>query len=106
MLSTKLSQEDPMPLMIRQPQRCASLWFGDATFIFQAESTLFRVYGGMLSARSSVFADIISTRPGDDLMIDGCNLVYLPDSAAEVECFFQAIFNSKYVFRLTGRSCN
>lgn len=78
--------------------RCAALWFEDATFIFQAESTLFRVYGGMLTARSSVFADILSIQqPADRDLMDGCNFVCLPDPAEKVECFFQALFNSKYV---------
>jgi len=80
-----------------QPQRCAALWFEDATFIFQAESTLFRVYGGMLCARSSVFADILSIeQPADRDLMDGCSFVHLPDSAEDVECFFQAIFNSNF----------
>jgi len=80
-----------------QPQRCAALWFEDATFIFQAESTLFRVYGGMLCARSSVFADILSIEQhADRELMDGCDFVHLPDSAEDVECFFQAVFNSDF----------
>ncbi|KAJ6567022.1 hypothetical protein B0H19DRAFT_716897 [Mycena capillaripes] len=77
--------------------RVEELWFSDGGLIVQAEQSLFRVSGGILAARSPVFKDMLSfIQPPDAEKIDGCPVVTLPDSAADVTCFFKAIFDSSF----------
>ncbi|KAJ7496683.1 hypothetical protein FB451DRAFT_1208375 [Mycena latifolia] len=80
-------------------RRVADLWFPDATLILRAENTLFRVYPGILSARSTVFGDMISVpQPAEPegRTLNGHPIVLLHDSAAEVEAFLRAMFDSNY----------
>ncbi|KAJ7064278.1 hypothetical protein C8F01DRAFT_1022289 [Mycena amicta] len=81
------------------PLRVQDLWFPDATLVFQAENTQYRVYAGLLAARSSVFADMLAfPQPADADCdtVDGCPLIVLPDEAHDVTCFFRAIFDSSF----------
>jgi hypothetical protein len=76
------------------PTRVEELWFSDGGLVVQAEQSLYRVSGAILAARSPVFKDMLSfTQPPDAETIDGCPVVRLPDSAADVTCFFKAIFD-------------
>jgi hypothetical protein len=81
-------------------ERVDELWFPDANLILRAENKLFRVYGGVLGARSSVFRDMVAfpqpAHPEGDIM-DGIPVVRLHDSAGEVEEFLRAVFDSRYV---------
>ncbi|KAK6991761.1 BTB domain-containing protein [Favolaschia claudopus] len=83
-------------------RRVEDLWFPHAALILRAENTLFRVHSDILSARSSVFQDMISfpqpTQP-DGETVDGCVVVRLQDSAAELEAFLRAIFDSSFFER-------
>ncbi len=77
------------------PTRVEELWFSDGGLVVQAEQSLFRVSAGILAARSPVFQDMLSfTQPPDAQSIEGCPVVKLLDSAADVTCFFRAIFDS------------
>ncbi|KAJ7041874.1 hypothetical protein C8F04DRAFT_994138 [Mycena alexandri] len=77
--------------------RVEELWFFDGGLVVQAEQSLYRVSGGILAARSPVFKDMLSfTQPSDSETIDGCPVVKLHDSAADVTCFFRAIFDSSF----------
>ncbi|KAJ7447939.1 hypothetical protein B0H11DRAFT_351662 [Mycena galericulata] len=78
-------------------ERCQDLWFADCGLVVRAENLLFRVSGGMLAARSPVFADMLAfAQPDDAEMIDGCPVVALPDPAREVEVFLMALFNHEF----------
>ncbi|KAJ6590089.1 hypothetical protein DFH09DRAFT_222117 [Mycena vulgaris] len=80
-------------------KRVPDLWFPDANLIFRAENTLFRVHGGILAARSTVFGDMVTVpQPAhpDGQTLDGHPIVYLHDSAAEVEVFLRAMFDSNF----------
>ncbi|KAJ7610474.1 hypothetical protein FB45DRAFT_844591 [Roridomyces roridus] len=80
--------------------RVEDLWFSDGTLVIQAETKLFRVAGGILAARSSVFKDMLSIpQPSDQAAIDGCPSVFLHDSAQDVEYFLKAIFDSSFFER-------
>ncbi|KAJ7455106.1 hypothetical protein FB451DRAFT_1099413 [Mycena latifolia] len=92
---------DP-PQLLRAP----GLWFEEDNLILRAENTLFRVSKGVLAARSSVFRDMLSfpqagfpfpqkDDDGDE-HIDGCPVVRLHDSAADVAYFLRAIFDSSF----------
>ncbi|KAJ7718954.1 hypothetical protein DFH07DRAFT_898908 [Mycena maculata] len=79
------------------PSCIEELWFTDSGLIVRAENSLFRVSGAILAARSPVFKDMLSfPQPPDAEILDGCPVVRLPDSAADVTCFFRAIFNSSF----------
>ncbi|KAJ7092909.1 hypothetical protein B0H15DRAFT_882820 [Mycena belliarum] len=81
------------------PESVAELWFPDASLIFQAELSLYRIHSGILAARSSVFRDMLAfpqpTETEGDSM-DGCPRIVLHDRAADVTVFFRAIFDSSF----------
>jgi hypothetical protein len=81
-----------------QLNRVLDLWFEDDNLILRAENSLFRVSKGVLAARSSVFRDMLSfPQTEEEERIDGCPVVRLHDSAADVTCFLRAIFDSRCV---------
>ncbi|KAK7013083.1 BTB domain-containing protein [Favolaschia claudopus] len=76
------------------------LWFPDADLILRAEDSIFRVYGGFLGARSSVFRDMISfPQPPTQIegeMLNGRAVVRLHDSPTEATSFLRAVFDSSF----------
>ncbi|KAJ7435943.1 hypothetical protein FB451DRAFT_1153424 [Mycena latifolia] len=79
------------------PQRDPELWFEDGNLVLQAGNSQFRVYRGILAARSPIFQDMLSfPQPPDSEMVDGCPLVRLPDAENEVSEFLKAIFIPEY----------
>ncbi|KAJ7221390.1 hypothetical protein GGX14DRAFT_353760 [Mycena pura] len=88
-------------------QRVQDLWFPDGNIILQAGNTQFRVYQGILAARSPIFQDMLSLRvvqPQDAELVEGCPLVHLPDSANEVTAFLKAIFDSEFFPSFPGHT--
>ncbi|KAJ7119172.1 hypothetical protein C8R44DRAFT_673527 [Mycena epipterygia] len=78
-------------------RRVQELWFEDGNLVIQAGRSQFRVYRGVLAARSSVFQDMLSfPQPPDSELVEGCPLVRLHDNPAEVSVFLKAIFNSEF----------
>lgn len=99
-------QNTDQPALHRVPE----LWFDDDNLILRAENHLFRVSKGVLAARSSVFRDMLSFplpppmqddrgggggEGGGEDLIDGCPVVRLHDSPADVTVFLRAIFDSR-----------
>ncbi|KAK7062408.1 BTB domain-containing protein [Favolaschia claudopus] len=85
----------------KTPTRIKDLWFANADLVLRAENSIFRVYSGILGARSSVFRDMIafpqpSVPSAQEDTIDGCNVVQLHDKAAEAEVFLRAVFDSSF----------
>nr|GAT54144.1 predicted protein [Mycena chlorophos] len=79
--------------------RVLALWFDDGTLVVRAQTTLFKVHSSVLSARSSVFRDMLAFPQDNDGGIEafeGCPLVALPDEAEEVKSFLLAIYDSSY----------
>ncbi|KAF9444700.1 hypothetical protein P691DRAFT_806963 [Macrolepiota fuliginosa MF-IS2] len=74
------------------------IWYEDGNIILQTDTALFRVYSGLLAARSSVFKDMLAFPPPPEgnLTLDGCPVVRLYDSTEDVRCFLNAIFDSGY----------
>ncbi|KAJ7119085.1 hypothetical protein C8R44DRAFT_625218 [Mycena epipterygia] len=73
------------------------LWFEDGNLVIQAGNSQFRVYRGILAARSPVFGDMLAfPQPPDSELIDGCPLVHLPDAATEVALFLKALFDPEF----------
>ncbi|KAJ6605996.1 hypothetical protein DFH09DRAFT_896989 [Mycena vulgaris] len=81
-----------------KPCRLQDLWFEDGNLVIQAGNSQFRVYRGILAARSPVFQDMLSfPQPPDSELIEGCPLVRLPDAETEVTEFLKAIFIPEYL---------
>ncbi|KAJ7612067.1 hypothetical protein FB45DRAFT_843339 [Roridomyces roridus] len=83
------------------PHRIPELWFDDGSIVIQAENTQFRVHRSILAARSPVFKDMLSfpqppqAEAGSE-SVEGCLVVRLHDSPAEVTVFLKAIFDSAF----------
>ncbi|KAJ7684276.1 hypothetical protein DFH06DRAFT_1155176 [Mycena polygramma] len=79
------------------PQRVPELWFEDGNLVIQAGNSMYRVFRGILAARSPVFQDMLSfPQPPDSELVEGCPIVHLHDSAADVHVFLKAIFDSSF----------
>ncbi|KAJ6608102.1 hypothetical protein B0H10DRAFT_1745068, partial [Mycena sp. CBHHK59/15] len=80
--------------------RVEDLWFSSDPLIIEAETKIFRVTKSILSARSSVFRDMVALpqpENGDAELVEGSPVVRLHDSAADVEVFLRAIFDSRFL---------
>ncbi|KAJ6514447.1 hypothetical protein C8R47DRAFT_961916 [Mycena vitilis] len=68
-------------------------WFDDGTIVLQVEDTLYRVYRGLLAARSTVFLDTFSIpQPAEERTeIGGCPVVRLHDKAPDFTHFLRAL---------------
>jgi hypothetical protein len=87
--------QEPIPTV--EPTRAKDLWFDDGSLILKAKGTLFRIYGGFLAARSSVFRDMLSFPPPKEgnATLDGCPIVFVYDSPDDLAHFLRAIFDSR-----------
>ncbi|KAJ7084655.1 hypothetical protein B0H15DRAFT_910943 [Mycena belliarum] len=82
---------------IQPSGRVQDLWFEDGNLVIQAGTSQFRVYRGILAARSPVFLDMLSfPQPADSELVDGCPVVRLPDAELEVSEFLKALFLPEY----------
>ncbi|KAJ7612179.1 hypothetical protein FB45DRAFT_803476 [Roridomyces roridus] len=78
-------------------ERDEELWYEDGNIVLQAENCLFKVYRGVLASRSPVFQDMLSfPQPPDSDLVDGCPLVHLHDSPAEVKVFLRALYDPEF----------
>jgi hypothetical protein len=74
------------------------VWFDDGNLVIQAEEKSFRVYRGILSFASSVFRDMLSLAVlKESEAIDGCPVVRVSDSAADVSFFLKSLHDTEYV---------
>ncbi|KAJ7901177.1 hypothetical protein B0H14DRAFT_3123697 [Mycena olivaceomarginata] len=80
------------------------LWFTtDTIIVIRVENKIFRVSGGILAARSTVFNDMIAfpqPESGETETMDGSPVVRLHDSAEDVEAFLRAIYDSRRAPRI------
>lgn len=75
-------------------ERVDALWFPDGNIVLCAHGVLFRVFRGILAARSPVFADMLAfPQPEDAETLDGCPVLHLDDSAADAMYFLKALFD-------------
>ncbi|KAJ7663670.1 hypothetical protein B0H17DRAFT_867480, partial [Mycena rosella] len=78
-------------------ERVESLWFDDGNIVICAHNVLFRVFRGILAARSPVFAEMLAFPQAEDAeTIDGCPVLHLDDSAADTMYFLKAIFDYEF----------
>ena len=100
--------EDASPLPLPAPParkyiRAPHLYFPDGNLILRAENTLFRIFAGLLAARSSVFKDMLAFSPPppsgeEDETIDGCPVVDVYDEPRDLAVFLRAVFDSRFVY--------
>ncbi|KAK7018416.1 BTB domain-containing protein [Favolaschia claudopus] len=79
--------------------RVEDLWFPTDIIVIRAESTIFRVFSGVLAAKSSVFRDMIAfpqPSEADTENMDGHPVVRLHDKPEDVEVFLRALYDSEY----------
>ncbi|KAJ7023077.1 hypothetical protein C8F04DRAFT_1135580 [Mycena alexandri] len=94
-----------MDIQPNSPKRVEELWFEDGNIVLQAGNSQFRVYRGVLAARSHVFQDMLSfPQPPDSDLVDGCPLVHLPDSEIEVCFFLKAIFDPEFLMPFPSKT--
>ncbi|KAH9487462.1 hypothetical protein JR316_0001538 [Psilocybe cubensis] len=74
------------------------LWFEDGNLILKAENSLFKIYSGLLAARSSVFRDMLAFPPPAEgnATVSGCPIVTVYDSAKDMGYFLRAVFDTSY----------
>ncbi|CAK5263611.1 unnamed protein product [Mycena citricolor] len=78
-------------------ERIPELWFDDDNLVLRAENSIYRISKGLLAARSSVFADMLSFPEGEE-HIDGCPVVQLHDTSS----FFQPPPSKTDLATITG----
>lgn len=98
---SKRARTDPLPsetASVSNIKRSLP-WFDDGNVILQVEMFQFKVYSGMLSAKSEVFRDMFSIpQPaGGDDMVDGCHIVHLSDDPEDVRYVLEALYNGRYI---------
>ncbi|KAH8801907.1 hypothetical protein DL96DRAFT_1823448 [Flagelloscypha sp. PMI_526] len=77
----------------------SSLWFPDGNIVLRAGLVLFKVYKGILAAKCTVFANMVSipqpkTGQTDQQYYGDCPLVCLDDDEEEVTAFLTLLFDS------------
>ncbi|KAJ7061521.1 hypothetical protein C8F01DRAFT_1057447 [Mycena amicta] len=74
------------------------LWFEDGNIILQAGQSQFRLFKGILAARSAVFHDMLSLpQPADEALVQGCAVVELHDDETDAIIFLKAMFLPWYL---------
>lgn len=83
---------EPQPLSssLVESYTRSDIWFDDGNVILLAESTLFRVYRGLLSAQSPVLKEYFADQARTPLLIEGCVVLRLPHTAVDVTHFLKA----------------
>ncbi|OCH84595.1 hypothetical protein OBBRIDRAFT_697657, partial [Obba rivulosa] len=78
-------------------ERDKSLWFQDGNIILVAENVGFRLYRGVLAARSAVFRDLFQIpQPMDGETYENCAVIRLHDKAGELRHFLNALTGFTY----------
>ncbi|KIK04784.1 hypothetical protein K443DRAFT_4328 [Laccaria amethystina LaAM-08-1] len=75
----------------------SDLWYDDGNIVLQAESSLFRVFLGVLATHSPIFNDIQKLpRSQDQEMYGNCPLMVLHDKAEDLANFLRALYDSGF----------
>ena len=85
-----------IPAHLRLPTM-EGLFFPDGNIILQAETTIFRLYKGLLASKSTVFKDMFAfPQPNNEgRTFLGCPVVEIYDNAEEATYFLRALTDSR-----------
>ncbi|KAH9951133.1 hypothetical protein B0H21DRAFT_719718 [Amylocystis lapponica] len=76
------------------------VWWTDGSVVFIAETTAFRVHASIMAATCEIFRDMFTMPQPEDIdTYEGCQVVRLHDSAADLKHFLKAIYEFKWYFR-------
>ncbi|KAI5896302.1 uncharacterized protein SCHCODRAFT_02614512 [Schizophyllum commune H4-8] len=82
-----------------KPPTRSKIWFEDGNIVLQAENVQFKFYKGLLSTYSPFFMDVFAVpQPvpiSDADMVEGCQVMKLPDTAADAEYMLSYIIEPK-----------
>ncbi|TCD62078.1 hypothetical protein EIP91_007500 [Steccherinum ochraceum] len=82
-------------------QPSSEVWYKDGNTILIAGDEGFRVYAGMLSEQSSVFADMLEIPlPAPQATHEGCPLVWISDSAVEMRYLLKSMLDPRYILKI------
>ncbi|KAJ7816951.1 hypothetical protein B0H14DRAFT_2374338 [Mycena olivaceomarginata] len=72
----------------------SEIWYEDGNVVLQAESKQFRVHWSILTGQSSFFKNLQGLPQPDEnqLCVDGCPVVELPDSVVDVEYLMKGLY--------------
>ena len=71
-------------------------WFPDGSIVLVAQNRAFRVYHGILMMQSPIFRDLLSLpQPHHAAKVEGCPVVHLEDSAADVQELVHFLFDRR-----------
>ena len=72
------------------------LCFPDGSILVVAQARAFRVYHGILMKESPIFQDLLSLpQPADVETIEGCPVIHLADTAADVQALLRFLFSRR-----------
>ena len=75
------------------------LWFEDGNVVLKAENTIYKLFRGILSKESPLFADMLSLPQGAVVdpsnTYDGCPLISFLERGEDMTCFLAALLDPK-----------
>lgn len=77
---------------------CLDPWLDDGNIIIAVQGKHFRVHRSVLCLYSEVFRDMFAVPHSDDVeekIIDGCPVIHLQDSSADVEIMLKALYDRR-----------
>lgn len=87
---------NPIMKVLETPTRSQFLWLADGNVVIQAEATQYKVYRGLLTLHSAIFNDMFALpQPPLELgeqFVEGCAVVHLSDTAADVSIVLETLF--------------
>ncbi|KAJ7169069.1 hypothetical protein C8R43DRAFT_916546 [Mycena crocata] len=79
----------------------STIWYQDGSVVLQSHDTQFRVHWSVLSQHSAFFRDMQGLpQPPDQPSIDGCPVVELSDTVADVEHVLTALYNPVFLLKM------
>lgn len=85
---------------LRDPIPSKDFWFDDGNVILIAGESSFRIHRSVLSQNSSVLRQLLDLpRPSGSALMDGCPVIYLPESAHHIGALLGALYGKTYAIR-------
>lgn len=85
--------------IVASMERDPDFWFDDDSVVVVAQGVGFRVHKSMLSRFSPIFREIFALPIDEANAAHGAPVVQVSDSAHDMKCLLQAIYNSRRYVR-------